>query len=212
MAKDKNKDQSYFLSFITPEVLDRVLFPVGDYTKPEVRMLAKKFGLPNAERKESQGICFIGKVDFGEFLKTHISQKEGNIVDKEGNILGKHQGVFLYTLGQRQGRGLSGGPLYVVGKNPEENVLIVSKDERDLLLKGLSLKNVNWFSNIKGGVPLEVETRIRYRQTKAVSVLSLDSQSKRCKLVFKEPQRAIAPGQLAVFYQGEQMLGGGVIE
>ena len=211
-GKDKNKDQSYFLSFIKPEVLSHVLFPIGEYTKPQVRELARKFGLPNAERKESQGICFIGKVDFGEFLKTHIPQKEGSIVDKEGNILGKHQGVFLYTLGQRQGVGLSGGPFYVVGKNLRENVLIVSKDERDLLLKELSMKNVNWFSNIKGGVPLEVETRIRYRQAPALSTVSIDSQGKRCKLIFKEPQRAITPGQLAVLYQGEQMLAGGVIE
>jgi len=210
-AKDKNKDQSYFLSCIKPDVLDRVLFPVGDYTKPEVRMLAKKFGLPNAERKESQGVCFIGKVDFGEFLKTHIPQKEGNIVDKEGNILGRHQGVFLYTLGQRQGIGLSGGPFYVVEKNLRENVLIVSKDERDLLLQELSVKNVNWFSNVKEGVPLEVETRIRYRQAPATSTVSIDSSGKRCTLVFKEPQRAVTPGQLAVFYQGEQMLAGGVI-
>lgn len=212
MARDKNKDQSYFLSFLKPEVLDRVLFPVGDYTKAEVRMLAKKFGLPNAERKDSQGICFIGKVDFRDFLKKHIASAPGDILDVSGKILGTHEGLPFYTIGQRKGIGLSGGPYYVLSKDRTKNVLIVSKDERDLGAKELYVKNMNWFSSMKEDVPLEVEARIRYRQTPAVSTFTLDSQKKRYKLVFKEPQRAVTPGQLAVLYQGEQMLGGGLIE
>jgi len=210
-AKDKNKDQSYFLSFIKPEVLEHVMFPIGEYTKPEVRQMARRFGLPNAERKDSQGICFVGKIDFVEFLKQYIPPKKGNIVDKEGNVLGQHEGAFYYTIGQRKGIQLSGGPYFVVGKDLEQNRLVVSKDEQDLYGKEITLKDMNWFANIDRKGPIEIEAQIRYRQKPAASMLHLDSAGKKCTLVCKEPQRAITPGQLAVLYRNSQMLAGGVI-
>jgi len=208
-GKDTNKDQSYFLSFIKPAVLERVMFPIGEYTKPEVRALARQFGLPNAARKDSQGICFIGKVDFADFLKQYIPPKKGDVVDTQGNVLGSHDGAFYYTIGQRKGLGLSGGPYFIVDKNVQSNILVVSKDENDLLKKEAQIKNINWFSVPAHG---EVTCRIRYRQKPAPSTLTIDSRGKTCTLVFKEPQRAVTPGQLAVLYRGEQMLAGGVIE
>lgn len=207
-AKDKNKDQSYFLSFIKPEVLERVLFPIGDYTKPEVRQLAKKLGLPNAARKDSQGICFVGKVDFADFLKQYIPPKKGNIIDKEGVVLGSHEGAFYYTVGQRKGLGLAGGPYFVVSKDVKKNVVVVSKNEDDLLEKEVKIKNLNWFARPTGQ---NVAARIRYRQTPAPGVFQIDKNNRTGTLVFKSAQRAITPGQLAVLYAGEQMLAGGVI-
>jgi len=208
MAKDQNKDQSYFLSFIKPGVLDRVIFPIGEYTKPEVRKLAKKFGLPNAERKDSQGICFVGKVDFVDFLKEYIPAKPGNIVDMQGNVLGWHEGAVYYTIGQRKGLGLGGGPYFVVDKNVKKNTVTVSANGDDLLKKEVKITYINWFSKPENEV---VEARIRYRQTPAPGVFQVDSTGNSGKLVFSAPQRAITPGQLAVLYQGEQMLAGGII-
>src|SRR3989338_4332849 len=128
-GKDKNKDQSYFLSFIKPEVLPYILFPIGEYAKPQVREFARKFGLPNAERKDSQGICFVGKVDVSDFLKHYIAQRPGEIVDVAGHALGTHEGVMYYTIGQRSGLGLSGGPYYVANKDLAQNRLVGAKDE-----------------------------------------------------------------------------------
>ena len=212
MAKDQNKDQSYFLSFIKPEVLERVMFPIGEYTKPEVREMARKFGLPNADRKDSQGICFIGKVDFADFLKQYIPEKVGKMVDTKGNVLGEHEGVFYYTIGQRKGIRLSGGPYYVVAKDLEKNLLIISKNESEVCEKEVRITGLNWFVNVPTDTPMEVNAQIRYRQKPAPSTLTIDSHGKTCTLVFKVPQRAITPGQLAVLYQGDQMLAGGVIE
>jgi tRNA-specific 2-thiouridylase len=208
-GKDANKDQSYFLAFIKPEILDRVMFPIGEYTKPEVRVMAKKFGLPNADRKDSQGICFVGKVNFAEFLKQYIPPKKGDIANKEGNVLGQHQGAFYYTIGQRKGLGLAGGPYFVVDKDMEKNIVVVSKEENDLLSKEVRIKNINWFDKPAG---LEVSARVRYRQTAAPGIFSIDKNGKTGKLVFNTPQRAVTAGQLAVVYAGEQMLAGGIIE
>ncbi len=215
-AIDKNKDQSYFLSFIKPNVLSRVLFPIGNYTKPQVRALAKKFGLPNAERKESQGICFIGKLDFTDFLKQHIPLEPGNIVDTKGTVLGKHQGLALYTIGQRKEIRLSGGPWYVVEKDYKANTLVVSKDEKELGKKEAQITNMNWLSDVLPAESQKVDVKIRYRTPSAPANLELASPKTpnipNYKLVFEKPQRAVTPGQFAVLYKGEQLLGGGVIE
>ncbi|MEK7510186.1 MAG: tRNA 2-thiouridine(34) synthase MnmA [Patescibacteria group bacterium] len=210
-GKDKNKDQSYFLSFVKPEVLSRVLFPVGDHTKEEVRTMARKFGLPNAERKSSQGICFVGKVDFRKFLMRYIPSQTGDIVDISGNTLGKHEGVFYYTIGQRKGIRLSGGPYYVIGKDMEQNLLVVSKDEKDLYKKEVKVRDINWFVSPSERSFGNVAARIRYRQPFARSTLHIDSGDKVC-IIFEAPQRAITPGQIAVIYRGDQLLGAGVIE
>jgi tRNA-specific 2-thiouridylase len=208
-GKDTNKDQSYFLSFIRPEVLGRVMFPIGEYTKPEVRALARKFGLPNAGRKDSQGICFVGKVDFVEFLKQYIPSKMGDIVDTEGNVLGQHEGAVCYTVGQRKGLGLSGGPYFIIDKDVQKNILVVSKNEKNLFRKEVNVKDLNWFQDPVQG---EVTARVRYRQTPARGIFVVDKSHSAGKLIFYNPQRAITPGQLAVLYQGDQMLAGGVIE
>ncbi|MBI2113359.1 MAG: tRNA 2-thiouridine(34) synthase MnmA [Candidatus Wildermuthbacteria bacterium] len=208
-GRDKNKDQSYFLSFIHPEVLSRVLFPIGEYTKPQVRELAKKFGLPNAERKDSQGICFIGKLDFSDFLAKHIPLEPGNIVDILGNVLGKHAGLGLYTIGQRKGIKLSGGPYFVVRKEYAANILVVSKNESDILCKNAKVKDVRWLS-LQEPKDLDMEVRLRYRQ-KATPVRLEKTGDNSYALSFKDPQRAATPGQFAAFYQGEEMVGAGVL-
>jgi len=210
-GKDKNKDQSYFLSFINPEQLSKILFPIGKYTKSQVRKMARDFDLPNAERPDSQGICFIGKVDFVEFLKQYIPEKHGNIVDTENNILGKHSGVWYYTIGQRKGLGLSGGPYFVVNKDLKKNILVVSKDEADLEKNEVIVRNMNWFLDMSNNLPLKVTARTRYRQSPAPSTLQRGENGD-YKLVFSSPQRAITPGQFAVVYQGDQMIAGGVIQ
>ena len=208
-GRDENKDQSYFLSSINPELLSKILFPIGEYKKSKVRKIARDFGLPNAERKDSQGICFVGKVDFVEFLKQYIPIKKGNIVDTEGKMLGQHEGAFYYTIGQRKGIKLSGGPYFVVDKDMEKNLVVVSKDENDLLKTEVKIKNLNWFVTPKDQ---NISARIRYRQKPAPGTFQVGKNGRTGTLVFNTPQRAITPGQLAVIYQGDQMLAGGVIE
>lgn len=220
---DKNKDQSYFLSFVKPQVLSKVLFPIGNYTKPQVRELAKKFGLPNAERKESQGVCFIGKLDFADFLKAHIVVKPGNIVDIAGVLLGTHQGLPLYTIGQRKDIGLSGGPWFVAKKDFAMNTLVVSKNEQELGSKEAEVSNMNWFSEAPEDAE-SVDVKIRYRAASVPAVFyrlrtknypprpTRVERVEAGKLVFSQPLRAVTPGQFAVLYKGEELLGGGVIE
>ena len=191
-------------------MLPYVLFPVGEYTKPQVRELARKFGLPNAERKDSQGICFVGKVDVTDFLKQYIAPRKGEIVDMAGNVLGMHEGAMYYTIGQRSGLGLSGGPYYVVSKGLVQNRLVVTKDEQDLQRKDVFLQDMNWMS-AKPAQPLEVTARIRYRQDRVAAIL-IPGENKDFRLVFQEPQRAVTPGQFAVLYLHETLIGGGVIQ
>ena len=210
---DKNKDQSYFLSSIKKEVLPKVLFPIGEYTKPEVRELAKSFGLPNALRMQSKGICFIGKVDFADFLKKHIKSKLGDIVDMNGKFLGEHDGLVFYTIGQRKGIKLSGGPYFVVRKDFKNNRLVVSKDEKDLGSNGIVVSNVSWFSKPEFESSLSIEVKIRYRALSVpAKLLKVAGEENSYKLEFSKPQRATTSGQFAVFYKGEEMLGGGVIQ
>lgn len=210
-GRDENKDQSYFLSSINPDLLSKILFPIGEYKKSEVRKMARNFGLPNAARKDSQGICFVGKVNFTDFLKLYIPAKEGNIVDKKGNVLGRHEGAVYYTIGQRKGLGLSGGPYFVIEKNVQKNIVVVSKNENDLYQSEIKIKNLNWFSKIESQNPVEIEARIRYRQKSAPGIFQVDENGRTGTLVFNSAQRAITPGQLAVLYADEQMLAGGVI-
>jgi len=208
-GKDPDKDQSYFLSFINPELLPKILFPIGGYKKTEVRKMARQFGLPNADRKDSQGVCFVGKIDFADFLKQYIPLKPGNIVDMDGTVLGKHEGAYYYTIGQRKGIGLSGGPYYVVDTDLRKNLVIVSKNKDDLMKKEVDIKSLNWFSKPYSD---KVQASIRYRQKPAPGIFHIDKSGKAGRLIFNEPQRAITPGQLAVIYQDDQMLAGGIIE
>ena len=209
-GKDKEKDQSYFLWQLSQKQLSRILFPVGNYTKPEVRKLAKKFNLPTAETPESQEVCFAQN-STSEFLKKYLKIKPGDIVDKNNKILGKHEGLYFYTIGQRKGIGLGGGPFYVVAKDFKKNNLIISKNKKDLESKKLIAKNVNWTSGKEPKLPLKVKVKIRYCHKLAKATI-FKFQTSNFKLLFDHSQKAVTPGQSVVFYKGSQLLGGGVIE
>jgi len=215
-GKDPNKDQSYFLWAIDPKVLSRVLFPVGDMLKPEVRAKAEELGLSTAKKKDSQGICFIGEVDLMEFLKERIKPDPGPIVDSEGRILGEHEGLAYYTIGQRHGLDVGGGePYYVIEKRPETKELVVSSNYHpELYRKELEVTDLNWFDNrLKSVSPFECKARIRYRQPlQGCVVVGTDPATGGIKVRFKEPQRAVTSGQSIVFYDGDTMLGGGIIK
>ena len=222
-AKDKEKDQSYFLWQLNQKQLKHILFPIGEYTKPEVRKLAKKFKLPTAGTPESQEVCFVRGLT-ADFLKKYLKTKPGNIVDKNlpaqasNKILGKHQGLWFYTIGQRKGIGLSGGPYYVIAKDFKNNNLIVSKNKKDLLQKELIAKNINWISGKKPKLPIKARVKIRYRTNLANATLNRSyttilerSKIRVYRVVFDRPQRAVTPGQSVVFYLGRKLLGGGII-
>ena len=211
---DPNKDQSYFLWTLTQEQLTRTLFPIGGYTKPEVREMARKFGLPNAEKKDSQGLCFMGDVDVFEFLKSEIPAHKGKIITTKGKEIGEHEGVEFYTIGQRHGIGSPGGGIiyYVVGKDAENNILYVGEGEQDekLYKNELVVSDSHWISGEEPNLPLRCQARIRYRQPlQSCEIKCIENQK---HVSFDSPQRAITPGQSIVFYDGDVVLGGGVIQ
>lgn len=226
IAKDTNKDQSYFLWTLTQEQLRHCLFPIGEYTKPEVREMARKFGLPTAEKPDSQGVCFIGEIDIAEFLKNYIPERKGTILTASGQVVGQHRGTEFYTIGERHGIGIGGGiPYYVASKDREANTLVVAEGPYDekLFKKELLAANVNWISGREPKLPLRCEARIRYRQAlqEAIVESRIKNQESRVGgpvilnseflIRFKEPQRAVTPGQSIVFYRKDEMLGGGII-
>jgi len=211
MAKDKKKDQSYFLALLSQKELSQMIFPLGGYTKKEVYGIAKKAGFePPVQRPESQNFCFVAGKSKNFFLEQEIGPKPGPILNKEGKVLGKHKGLYFYTIGQRKGIEFSGGPYYVLKKDNKNNALIVTKKEKDLHQKGLKIINVNWISGKEPELPLKVKVKIRYgHQPASATLTSLKSNAYQLK--FTRPQRAITPGQFAVFYLKEVCLGGGVI-
>jgi len=207
-GKDKEKDQSYFLWQLSQKQLEKVLFPVGGYTKPQVREIARKFDLPTAENPESQEICFVsGQVN--DFLKKHLKQKIGKIIDENKKVLGNHNGLWFYTIGQRKGIGFSGGPYYVVEKDFKKNNLIVSKKQKDLQKKEMIVGSLNW--QISPEFPLLADVKIRYRAKSAKAKIEKLGKNK-AKITFLKPQKAITSGQSAVFYKKNQLLGGGIIQ
>ncbi len=212
-AKDTNKDQTYFLHQLNQKQLSQTLFPLGNYTKNEVRELAKKFELPTENKAESMGICFIGEVPMKEFLGSEIKSKPGNIIKSNTKeLLGKHQGLPFYTIGQRHGLHQLGGdkPLFVLEKNTEKNELIVGYEDDPLLFKKeAEVKKVHWISGSQPKFPLKCKARLRHRQ--ALQDVTCRMLGDICKLEFKEKQKAITPGQFAVIYKGEECLGGGII-
>ena len=222
IAKDLNKDQSYFLWTLTQEQLKHCLFPIGDYTKPQVRALAKKYNLPTAAKPDSQGVCFIGEIDIAEFLKETLGKKPGPILTLDGKKVGIHDGLSFYTIGQRKGIGSTGGgtPYYVVSKNTAKNALIVAEAEDPALFSNsLLVENINWISGKTPKLPLKCLARIRYRQPLQKCVISsanneslTNKRITNLKVDFSEPQRAATPGQSLVFYSPSGiMLGGGVL-
>lgn len=208
-GKDENKDQSYFLWKLSQKQLKFILFPVGNHTKDEVKKKAKKLRLPVFDIKESQEICFI-QTTIGDFLKDYMKLKPGNIVNINGGVLGRHQGLFFYTIGQRKGIKLPAGPYYVSNKDLKHNILIVTKNEKDLLKKELLVKNVNWILGKSPKLPLRIKAKIRYRHKTALASIYKIKNNK-YKIKFKKAQRAITPGQSVAFYQKDELLGGGII-
>jgi tRNA-specific 2-thiouridylase len=209
-AKDRQKDQSYFLWALNQRQFKKALFPLGNFTKKEVRNLAKKFRLPVLGIPESQEICFI-QTNINNFLKRKLRQKIGKIVDTAGEIIGQHQGLAFYTIGQRKGIRLPGGPYYVLGKDLKKNFLVVTKNEKDLVSKELVADNVNWISGQEPKLPIEAQVKIRYLTNPSLAIVS-KVKNNGYKLRFKKSQRAITPGQSVVFYRGGEMLGGGIIK
>lgn len=213
VAADQAKDQTYFLYRITEEALKKTLFPLGELTKPEVREQAQKLGLATAAKKDSQGICFVGKVGIKDFLQQYVTAEPGDIIDKKtGQVLGQHEGAIFYTFGQRHGLGIGGGlPYYVVSKDMAKNLVYVTTDLNDEALwrRKLSLTQLHWINSApKNGHKYAV--RLRYRA--ALIECTLDIHESTAHLVLSEPERAITPGQSAVIYDSQQVLGGGVVE
>ncbi|OGZ58279.1 MAG: tRNA 2-thiouridine(34) synthase MnmA [Candidatus Spechtbacteria bacterium RIFCSPHIGHO2_02_FULL_43_15b] len=210
---DPNKDQSYFLWAVDREKFKKVIFPVGEYMKSDVRKLAREFNLPNATRKDSQGICFIGKLEVSDFLKDFIPDKEGPIVNAKGKIVGEHKGLHYYTLGQRKGINIGGGPPYYVwGKDRKTNTLLVSREFDDKLFgKGAVCSNVNWISEKPSNFPYKCKVKIRYRQEDKNARIKGVNKDESINVEFGSGERAVTPGQSVVFYRGDELIGGGII-
>jgi len=214
-GRDANKDQSYFLYTLTQRELARVLFPVGDLAKTEVRRLAARAGFVTQAKKDSTGICFIGERPFREFLARYLPPQPGRLVTPEGAVVGEHDGAMYYTIGQRHGlriggrRGASDLPWYVAAKDAVTNTVVVVQGHDHPLLysPGLTATQISWVAGMPPELPLRCCAKTRYRQEDQDCVISADGVTVR----FDVPQRALTPGQAIVFYQGEECLGGGII-
>jgi tRNA-uridine 2-sulfurtransferase len=209
---DENKDQTYFLNEVTQEQLSKTLFPIGHLQKPEVRELAKKFGLPNAEKKDSQGICFIGDIDVREFLRTRLKKQKGSIIDVDsGKVVGEHEGAAFYTIGQREGLNIGGAaePYFVAGKDVNKNEVYVAmgKTNPALFKQKIVISNLNWINEPSKE---NVEVSIRYRQKPQPAKIKLQKDT--AEIEFLQPIRAVTEGQSAVVYSGDECFGGGIIE
>lgn len=215
-AKDDNKDQTYFLNQVSAEQLRDVIFPLGDMTKPEVREAAKRLDIPVATKKDSTGICFIGERNFRQFLSKYIPMKEGDIVTLDGKVVGRHNGVYFYTLGQRRGLGIGGSAdgngerWFILKKDVENNRLIVSQGEDGILYKDALVTEGFNFITPPPSDRFNCEVRIKHRQPLQKAMATILGNGD-VQIVFEQKQRAIAEGQYAVIYVGDICLGGGVI-
>lgn len=220
-GRDTAKDQSYFLYQLPPKSLEYILFPIGNYGKEEVRRMAKEFGLPNFDRPDSQGICFVGPVPASRFLKTRLPVKIGAVVDRRGQVLGEHEGAWFYTEGQRHGfsarpayRGRGGGssPLYVLGKDVKTNTLIVGERE-EARVRRFAVEDPRWISeDYKTEIfNKDLTVRLRHLGPLLPARLKISKEGRRLMVELSEGVAGVAPGQSAVFYKGEEVLGGGVI-
>lgn len=211
-APDPVKDQTYFLSCLKESQLKRLMFPIGHLAKPEVRQLAQKFDLANKERKDSQGICFLGKLKFNDFLNHYLGEKPGDKIEYETGIkLGEHRGFWYHTIGQRQGSGLSGGPWYVAAKDVAKNIVYFSRTYYDAHKerKELVVADLNWFA---GHLPDRTTLSVKLRHGPNVhgcTISPIDAKS--IKVTLDENDQGIAPGQIAAFYEGDICLGAGII-
>jgi tRNA-specific 2-thiouridylase len=210
-SPDSIKDQTYFLAYLTQKQLSRALFPIGKFTKQEIRKLAQEYDLPTMARRDSQGICFLGQIKFNEFIKHHLGEIEGDIIDVDTNkVMGKHPGYYYYTIGQRSGLRLGGGPWYVVRKDVEKNIVYISKESKtDLDRCEFRVGKLNWISEI---TPRKKELKVKIRHganSYDCFIEFMNEETLNVKLA--KPDKGIAPGQFAVFYDRDLCLGGGVI-
>jgi tRNA-specific 2-thiouridylase len=210
---DANKDQSYFLYRVTEDALRKSLMPIGEYTKPQVRELAQKYGLATASKKDSQGICFVGKVGIKEFLQQFVTTEPGKIIEQHGGVIGEHDGALFYTIGQRQGLGVGGGlPYYVVGKDMNKNEVYVTTDLQDsrLWADAFTLTSVHWI-NQEPATDATYTIRTRYRETlqTVTAIKKLDNGN--WHVTLRDEVRALTPGQSAVLYQDDRIVGGGIV-
>ncbi|MGB6977343.1 MAG: tRNA 2-thiouridine(34) synthase MnmA [Gammaproteobacteria bacterium] len=218
-SMDSNKDQSYFLHTLTQQQLSYCLFPLGELQKPQVRTLATEAGFINHAKKDSTGICFIGKRNFKQFLQEYLLTRPGDIETTEGEIIGKHDGLMYYTLGQRKGLKIGGkkhkleAPWYVAAKDISRNVLMITqqRDHPLLLTSELICDQVNWIASPLPITSLRCTAKIRYRQADQLCTMTAMTE-RRYRVIFDKPQWAITPGQSVVFYQGDLCLGGGIIQ
>ena len=219
-GKDQGKDQSYFLHAVSAEALAETVFPLGDLVKGEVRQIARDRGLAVHAKKDSTGICFIGERPFREFLATYIPAYPGPMRTPDGEVMGEHQGLMYYTLGQRQGLMIGGHrdhgeePWYVVAKNLADNALIVAQGEHELLYSDrLTATDTSWIGKAPNGLEqgLRCKAKVRYRQADQDSVVTV-LEGNRLDVRFDARQKAVAPGQFVVFYDGDRCLGGAVID
>ncbi len=200
MAPDPIKDQTYFLAQLSQRQLSRAMFPIGHLKKSEVRALAEKYNLPNRSRKDSQGICFLGKIPFREFLRHHLGEKPGDFVEQgTGKVVGRHAGFWFYTIGQRQGLGLSGGPWFVVGKDGEKNIVTLANgyEPEEVYKSSFEVGPVHWIN--ESGRPPTADRRpmfVKIRHGAAMHECSLEGST----VVLKQPVHGVAAGQFAVFY------------
>ncbi len=211
-SPDPVKDQSYFLSHQSQSQIARSLFPIGHLRKEHVRKLARLYGLPNADRPDSQGICFLGKIRYPEFVRHYLGERTGKIVDaRSGAILGEHSGFWFYTIGQRRGLGLGGGPWYVSGKAPEENTVFVTHGDflNETLRGEFSVRDAHWIA----GPPEQRRLQTKIRHGPAITGCRIGNPARgRFSVTLDEPDPGVAPGQFAVFYDGDLCLGGATIE
>jgi len=211
-AVDMNKDQTYFLYRVTGEALKKTLFPLGEFTKPVVRDMAKERGLFTASKKDSQGICFVGQIGIREFLSQYVEQTAGSIIDKKsGVVLGQHDGAIFYTIGQRHGLDVGGGlPYYVVGKDMDKNEVYVTTNLNDdaLWRPQLELQAAHWINDTPPAG--EYQVRVRHRATLIPAALSYTSNGE-VQLVLNTAERAVAPGQSVVVYDNAECIGGGIV-
>ena len=212
-AKDEAKDQSYFLWTLSQDVLSSVLFPLGEYTKPEIRAMAAEHGFVNAHRSDSQDICFIPGGDYISFIQSQVKQDfpAGDFVDTEGRVLGQHAGLIRYTVGQRKGLGIAlGEPMFVKAKDPLQNTVTLSRNEA-LFSREITATGIHWIACDSLPAPTRLQAKIRYRHVAADAVVE-QIDATRILVRFDTPQRAPAPGQSLVLYDGDIVIGGGIIE
>lgn len=221
-AKDQHKDQTYFLSQLDYQQLDKVMFPLAGYTKPEIRQIAKEAGLATADKKDSVGICFIGEDGhFREFLSQYIPAQPGNMETVDGKVVGKHMGLMYYTIGQRRGLGLGGNkesnePWFVIGKDIKKNVLYVGQGyhNKHLYATHLEASDIHWVDDVvsRYGHDFHCTAKFRYRQKDVGVTAHISADGQQVTVDFDDPARAITPGQAVVFYDGQECLGSAIID